>query len=63
MDITIFKDKWLTKKNIILLAIVVILIIIAITLFVILQNTKKEKLKSNIIPWMNWIALWIYSEL
>ena len=25
--------------------------------------TKKEKSKSNIIPWMNWIALWIYSEL
>ena len=45
MDITIFKDKWLTKKNIILLAIVIVLIIIAITLFVILQNTKKEKLK------------------
>ena len=27
------------------------------------KDNKKGKSKSNIIPWMNWIALWIYSEL
>jgi len=44
MDITIFKDKLINKRNIILFAIVIILIIIALIMFFILKNREKEKL-------------------
>ena len=44
MDITIFKDKLINKRNIILFAIIIILIIIALVMFFILKNREKEKL-------------------
>lgn len=45
MDITVFKDKLINKRNIILFAIVIVLIIVALVMFFILQNREKEKLR------------------
>ena len=45
MDILVLKEKLLNKKNIILIVILLIMIIVAISLFFILNKTKKEKLK------------------
>ena len=37
MDILVLKEKWLNKRNIILIVILLIMIIVAISLFFILQ--------------------------
>lgn len=45
MDILVLKEKWLNKRNIILIVILLIMIIVAISLFFILNKIKKDKLK------------------
>ena len=45
MDILVLKEKWLNKRNIILIVILLIMIIVAISLFFILNKLKKDKLK------------------
>lgn len=45
MDILVLKEKWLNKRNIILTVILLVMIIVAISLFFVLNKTKKDKLK------------------
>ena len=46
MDILVLKEKWLNKRNIILIVILLIMIIVAISLFFILNKLKNNELKN-----------------